>query len=113
MLCWTAPMTGGNRWEVPPPAVLSFNSPRNPLVPIQDHRCYIQPVVEVEESEPTEEGEGCMMAPPSPLFVYADFEAMQYAEGVFVANLLCYSSSEETTVHVLDGEDCAHNFYVI
>ena len=54
-----------------------------------------------------------MMAPPSPLFVYADFEAMQYAEGVFVANLLCYSSSEEMTVHVLDGEDCAHNFYVI
>ncbi|CAH3171078.1 unnamed protein product [Porites lobata] len=51
-----------------------------------------------------------MVAPPPPLFVYADFEAMQNAEGVFVANLLCYSTSEETTIHVLDGEDCALQF---
>ena len=51
-----------------------------------------------------------MVAPPPPLFVYADFEAMQNAEGVFVANLLCYSSSAETTIHVLDGEDCALQF---
>ena len=79
-------------------------------VSIQDHKCYIQPVVEDEESEPTEEGGGCMVAPPPPLFVYADFEAMQNAEGMFVANLLCYSSSEETTIHVLDGEDCALQF---
>ena len=79
-------------------------------VPIQDHRCYIQPMVEDEESEPTEEGGGCMLAPPPPLFVYADFEAMQNVEGVFVANLLCYSSSEERTIHVLDGEDCALQF---
>ena len=80
-------------------------------VSIQDHKCYIQPVVEEDEaSEPTEEGGGSMVAPPPPLFVYADFEAMQDAEGVFVANLLCYSSSEETTIHVLDGEDCALQF---
>ena len=79
-------------------------------VPIQDHRCYIQPVVEDEEPEPTEDGGGSMVAPPPPLFVYADFEAMQNAEGVFVANLLCYSSSAETTIHVLDGEDCALQF---
>ena len=79
-------------------------------VSIQDHKCYIQPVVEDEEPEPTEEGGGCMVAPPLPLFVYADFEAMQNAEGVFVANLLCYSSSEEATIHVLDGEDCALQF---
>ena len=79
-------------------------------VSIQDHKCYIQPVVEEEEPEPTEEGGGCMVAPPPPLFVYADFEAMQNAEGVFVANLLCYSSSEEATIHVLDGEDCALQF---
>ena len=45
-----------------------------------------------------------------PLFVYADCEAMQNGEGVFVANLLCYSSSEEATIHVLDGEDCALQF---
>jgi len=79
-------------------------------VSIQDHKCYIQPVVEEEE----EEGGGSMEAPPPPpsppLFVYADFEAMQNAEGVFVPNLLCYSSSEETTIHVLDGEDCALQF---
>ena len=79
-------------------------------VSIQDHKCYIQPEVENEESEPTEEGGGCMVVPPPPLFVYADFEAMQNAEGVFVAILLCYSSSEEATIHVLDGEDCALQF---
>ena len=79
-------------------------------VPIQDHKCYIQPVVEREETEPTEEGGGSMVAPPPPLFVYADFEAMQNAEGVFVANLLCYSSSADTTIHVLDGKDCALQF---
>ena len=49
-------------------------------VSIQDHKCYIQPVVEEEEPEPTEEGGGCMVAPPLPLFVYADFEAMQNTE---------------------------------
>ena len=79
-------------------------------VPIQDHKCYIQPVVENEEPEPTEEGGGSMVAPPPPLFVYADFEAMQNEEGVFVANLLCYSSSAETTIHVLNGEDFALQF---
>ena len=63
--------------------------------------------MEDEEPEPTEEGGGGIVAPPPPLFVYADFEAMQNAEGVFVANLLCYSSNEETTIHGLDGEDCA------
>ena len=51
-------------------------------VSIQHHKCYIQPVVEEEEPEPTEEGGGSMVAPPLPLFVYADFEAMQNAEGV-------------------------------
>ena len=79
---------------------------------IQEHKCYIQPVVheEEEETEQTEEGGGCMVAPPSPLFVYADFEAMQDHEGVFIANLLCYSTSEEEEIHVLDGEDCTLRF---
>ena len=72
-------------------------------VSIQDHKCYIQPVVEAEEPEPTDQGGGCMVVPPPPLFVYADFEAMQNPEGLFVANLLCYSSSEEETIHVLEG----------
>ena len=80
-------------------------------VSINDHQRYIQPVVEEEvEGEPeTEEsdGEGRMVTPPLPLFVYADFEAMQNAAGVFVDNLLCYSSAEEETIYVLNGEDCA------
>ena len=84
----------------------------NNWVNINDHRCYIQPVVdkEEEETEQTEEGGGCMVAPPSPLFVYSDYEAMQDHEGVFVANLLCYSSSEEDTIHVLQGKDCTLQF---
>ena len=85
----------------------------NNLVNINDHRCFIQPVKEKEEeeeTEQTEEGGGCMVAPPPPLFVYTDFEAMQDHEGVFVANLLCYSSSEEEEIHVLHGEDCTLQF---
>ena len=80
---------------------------------INDHRCYIQPVVqekEAEETEQTEEGGGCMVAPPPPLFVYADIEAMKDHEGVFVPNLLCYSSSEEEEIHVIDGDQCVLNF---
>ena len=84
----------------------------NNWVNINDHRCYIQPVVdkEEEETEQTEEGGGCMVAPPPPLFVYADYEAMQDHEGVFVPNLLCFSSSEEDTIHVLHGEGCSLQF---
>ena len=80
---------------------------------INDHQCYIQPVVqekEEEETEQTEEGGGCMVAPPPPLFVYADVEAMKDHEGVFVPNLLCYSSNEEEEIHVLDGDHCVLNF---
>ena len=60
------------------------------LVSIQDHKCYIQPVVKEEGHEETEEGGGCMVASPPLLFVYADFEVMQNADGVFVANLLLF-----------------------
>ena len=81
------------------------------FVSINDHKCYIQPVAEEEEEQPeTEKGGGCMVAPPPPLFIYADIEAMQNAEGVFVPNLLCYSSSEEEEIHVLDGDQCILNF---
>ena len=82
-------------------------------VNINDHRCYIQPVVqekEAEETEQTEEGGGCMVAPPPPLFVFSDIEALQNHEGVFVPNLLCYSSSEEEEIHVIDGNQCVLNF---
>ena len=46
---------------------------------LPDHKCYIQPVVKEEEQEQTEqdEGEGRIVAPSPPLFVYVDFEAMQ------------------------------------
>ena len=76
---------------------------------IADHKCYIQPVEE-EQPEPTEEGGGCMVASPPPLLVYADIEALQNHDSVFQANLLCYSSSEEEDIHVLDGEECVLNF---
>ena len=76
---------------------------------IADHKCFIQPVVE-EQPEPTEEGGGCMVAPPPPLLVYADIEAYQNEENVFIANLLCYSSSEEDIIHTLDGDDCVLQF---
>ena len=85
----------------------------NNWVNINDHRCFIQAVKEKEEeeeTEQTEEGGGCMVAPPPPLFVYADYEAMQDHEGVFVPNLLCFSSSEEDSIHVLHGEDCSLQF---
>ena len=78
---------------------------------INDHRCYIQPVVvDKEKSEATEEGGGCMVAPPPPLFLYSDIEAMQNAEGIFIPNLLCYSSSDEEDIHVLEGDQCVLNF---
>ena len=50
-----------------------------------------------------------MVAPPRPLFVYADIEAFQNEESVFIPNLLCYSSSEEENIHVLDGKECVLN----
>ena len=82
-------------------------------VNINDHRCYIQPVQEKEAEEteePAEEGGSCMVAPPPPLFVYADIEAYQNEENVFIPNLLCYSSSEEEEIHVIDGDHCVLNF---
>ena len=81
------------------------------FVSINHHKCYIQPLTEEEEeTEQTEEGGGCMVAPPSPLFVYADFEAMKDHEGVFVPNLVSYSSSEEDAIHTLDGDNCTLQF---
>ena len=82
---------------------------------MNDRKCYLQPVAEEEErdtEEPPEEpeGGGRMVVQPPPIFIYADFEAMQNAEGVFVANLLCYSSAEEETFHVLEGEDFVLQF---
>ena len=81
---------------------------------INDHKCYIQHVVEEERDteEPTdiEGGRSHGGHIPPPLFVYAGFDAMQNAEGVFVANLFCHSSAEEETIHVLEGEDCALQF---
>ena len=83
------------------------------FVSINHHKCYIQPVKEEEgqeNEEPTEQGGGCMVAPPPALFVYADIEAMQNHEGVFVPNLLCYATAEEEEIHILQGEDCTLQF---
>ena len=35
---------------------------------------------------------------------------MENAWRVFVANLLCYSSTEEEAIHVLESKDCALQF---
>ena len=82
-------------------------------VNINNHRCYIQPVVREKEAketeEPTEEGGGCMVAPPPPLLVYADIEAYQNEENVFIPNLLCYATEDED-IQVLDGENCVLKF---
>ena len=46
-----------------------------------------------------------MEAPPPPpplLFNYADVEAMQNAEGVFVANFVVLFFRRRDTIHVLD-----------
>ena len=80
------------------------------FVSIIHHKCYIQPVAVEEETEQTEEGGGCMVAPPPPLFVYADIEAYQNEENVFVPNLLCYATAEEEEIHVIDGDHCVLNF---
>ena len=83
------------------------------FVSINHHKCYIQPVKEEEgqeNEEPTEQGGGCMVAPPPALFVYADIEAMQNHEGVFVPNLLCYATDEEEEIHILQCEDCTLQF---
>lgn len=92
------------------------------FVKIAEHKCYIQPVAEEKEEETTvmdddplywdqENGQNdCKQPPPPTLFVYADFEAMRNAEGEFSPNLLCYSTSEEDEVHVLEGEGCPLEF---
>ena len=107
------------------------------FVKVDEHKCFIQPLEKPEQQQGVE-GEVCMVTPPStsstvvdpflacpegqddadkskqpplpPLFVYADYEAMQNAEGEFIPNLLCYSTEEEDEVHVVEGENLTLQF---
>jgi len=49
------------------------------------------------------------VATPSNVYL-CGFRGYAECRGVFVANLLCYSSAEDETIHVLEGEDCALQF---
>ena len=92
------------------------------VVNINEHKCYIQPValeqepaVEEEDleegliEEEPEEGER-KQPPPPPLYVYADFEAMTNEDGEFIPDLLCYATSDNDDVQVLEGEECTLEF---
>ena len=74
------------------------------LVPIAEHRCFIQPT----DPNTTRDGK------PNPmldaLMVYADIEALQLPDRRFEANMLCYRTAEEETIHCLRGSDCVHRF---
>lgn len=55
-------------------------------------------------------GRGKKRQPLPPLFVYADFEAMQTPQRMFVANLLCYVRADEDECQFLSGETCTLQF---
>ena len=75
-------------------------------VSTQDHKCYIQPVVEDEEPEPTEGGEVAWWRHPLPCLFTPILKPCRMRRACLWL-ICCYSSSEEATIHVLDGEDCA------
>jgi len=67
-------------------------------VNIQDHKCFIQPIV--DDPEPEEDEEGNKKKPPlEPFFVYADIEAMILPDRSFEPNLLCYRTHEDDRIH--------------
>ena len=91
------------------------------------HRCYIQPIAE-EEDEPkyhkvpeaevdgrqvleTDGNGNCLVPKNTPLFIYADYEAMTDAEGVQTPILVCCESVEEEDTHVFYGESCTEDFF--
>ena len=43
--------------------------------------------------------------------MYADYEVMHHAEGEFVPNLVCFSASEISEVHVLEAEGYTLQFF--
>lgn len=48
--------------------------------------------------------------PLSPFFVYADFEALQTPQKLFVPNLLCYVRADDDECQFWWGESCALDF---
>ena len=76
------------------------------LVCIQDHKCYIQPVVKEEGHEETEEGEVAWWRHPLPCLFTRILRPCRMLTGSLLL-ICCYSSTEEETIQVLEGEDCA------
>ena len=91
------------------------------------HRCYIQPI-EKDEDEPkykkvpaaevdgrqvfrVNDDGSCVVAKNTPLFVYADYEAMTDEEGVQTPILVCCESAEEEDTRVFYGEFCTEALF--
>jgi len=75
------------------------------FVNIQEHRCFIQPLKDDDKKDKKKKKK-----PRTPLFVYADIEAMTMPDRSFQVNLLCYRTSEEDTIHSLWGEQGCFDF---
>ena len=102
------------------------------FVPTDEHRCFIQPIVEqvpqpasrrprrgaaaglatlhanLSDDDDEAEEEGTAIWPP-PIFVYFDIEARQET-GEHVANLLCAETSESDEQFTFAGDSCIETF---
>ena len=77
------------------------------VVNLQEHKCFIQPIVDKPEPEENSEDseKETKKPPPKPIFVYADIEAMTMPDRSFEVNLLCYRTSEEDQICTLRGKE--------
>ena len=83
------------------------------FVHLWNHQCYMQPILEEVESEDMDDPEdNCAKKKPplKPIYVYADIETMVLPNRTFEVNLLCYSTSEDNTIHSLWGNDGCYQF---
>lgn len=76
-----------------------------------DRRCFIQPVAKQNKTgnadpeaplDDDSDEEDKKAPPPPPIPVFADIECCQGEDRVFHANLVCWSSAEEDTIHHSD-----------
>lgn len=91
---------------------------------VATHKCFIQPVTLSDEEEEEELDDDISFVtssvsdnerrrkrkPLPPLFVYADFEALQTPQKLFVPNLLCYIRADNDECQFLWGESCGLDF---
>ena len=90
------------------------------------HKCYIQTIdpkedqLKLKKVKASDVGEravlgvekdgSCWVAKSSPLFVYADFEAVTADSGVQTPILVCCESEEEDETHSFYGTNCTEDF---